>query len=199
MVPRRLESPSSSRAGHNEHFIPVSFIDLPDRTTQYRTETLDWSAADTDGLLELGYRFGATEIVVAADDRRGLPVRELLHCKLAGIKVTDFLDFWERETRTVDLEALKPSWFFYSDGFRCGPVDEFLKAGLRHRREFEFTGSDAAFAGFNGVFDQAREPWAGPLPSTTGRFARSVFHNPEISQHAGGCRDRRPSSLGGEV
>jgi lipopolysaccharide/colanic/teichoic acid biosynthesis glycosyltransferase len=27
----------------------------------------------------------------------------------------------------VDLEALKPSWLFYSDGFRCGPVDEFLK------------------------------------------------------------------------
>jgi sugar transferase (PEP-CTERM system associated) len=75
----------------------------------------------------MGYRLGVSEIVVAADDRRGLPVRELLHCKLAGIKVTDFLDFWERETRTVDLEALKPSWFFYSDGFRCGPVDEFLK------------------------------------------------------------------------
>jgi len=50
-----------------------------------------------------------------------------LHCKLAGIKVTDFLDFWERETRSVDLDALKPSWLFYSDGFRCGPVDEFLK------------------------------------------------------------------------
>src|ERR1700687_3752196 len=41
--------------GHNEHFIPVSFVDVPDRTTQYRTETLDWSAADTGGLLELGY------------------------------------------------------------------------------------------------------------------------------------------------
>ena len=68
-----------------------------------------------------------TEVVVAADDRRGLPVAQLLHCKLAGVKVTDFLDFWERETRTIDLDALKPSWFFYSDGFRCGPVDEFLK------------------------------------------------------------------------
>jgi sugar transferase (PEP-CTERM system associated) len=78
----------------------------------------------------LGYRFGASEIVVAADDRRGLPVRQLLHCKIAGIKVTDFLDFWERETRTVDLEALRPSWLFYSDGFRRGPVDEFLKRGF---------------------------------------------------------------------
>jgi len=75
----------------------------------------------------MAYQLGASELVVAADDRRGLPVDQLLHCKLAGIKVIDFLDFWERETRTVDLEALKPSWFFYSDGFRCGPVGEFLK------------------------------------------------------------------------
>jgi len=112
--------------GENEHFIPVSFIEVPDRTTRPRPEALDWSVK-TDALLEMGYRLGANEIVVAADDRRGLPVRQLLHCKLAGIRVTDFLDFWERETRTVDLDAVKPSWFFYSDGFRCGPVDEFLK------------------------------------------------------------------------
>ena len=114
-------------AGDNEHFIPVSFVEVPDRATRFRPDALDWSAVETDDLLEMGYRLGASEIVVAADDRRGLPVRQLLHCKLAGIKVTDFLDFWERETRTVDLDALKPSWFFYSDGFRCGPVDEFLK------------------------------------------------------------------------
>jgi sugar transferase (PEP-CTERM system associated) len=108
--------------GRNEHFFPVSFIDVP-----ALSGTDDWSAAESDTLMELGYRLGATEIVVAADERRGLPVRQLLHCKLAGINVTDFLDFWERETRTVDLDALKPSWLFYSDGFRCGPVDEFMK------------------------------------------------------------------------
>ena len=113
--------------GDNEHFIPVSFVEVPNRTIRSPREALDWSAVETDDLLEMGYRLGASEIVVAADDRRGLPVRQLLHCKLAGIKVTDFLDFWERETRSVDLDALKPSWFFYSDGFRCGPVDEFLK------------------------------------------------------------------------
>ena len=83
--------------------------------------------AGPDALADLGYELGASEIVVATDDRRGLPVRQLLHCKLAGIRVTEFLDFWERETRTVDLEALRPSWLFYSDGFRCGIFDELLK------------------------------------------------------------------------
>src|SRR5439155_8641540 len=86
-----------------------------------------WSGSEPDGLMNLSYKAEASEIVVAPDDQRGLPVHQLLRCKLAGIKVTDFLDFWERETRTVDLDALKPSWLFFSDGFRCGPVDEFLK------------------------------------------------------------------------
>jgi sugar transferase (PEP-CTERM system associated) len=113
--------------GQNEYFIPVSFIDMPGRAVDRRSDTVDWSDTEPDGLMDLGYRLGVSEIVVATDERRGLPVRQLLHCKLAGIKITDFLDFWERETRTVDLEALKPSWLFYSDGFRCGPVDEFLK------------------------------------------------------------------------
>jgi FlaA1/EpsC-like NDP-sugar epimerase len=57
--------------GQNDHFIPVSFIDLPARTTRFRSEILDWSAAEPDGLAEIGCRLGATEIVVAADDRRG--------------------------------------------------------------------------------------------------------------------------------
>jgi sugar transferase (PEP-CTERM system associated) len=113
--------------GQNDHFIPVSFMDVPGETVDSGSEVIRSSAATSAGLLDLAYRLGAGEVVVAADDRRGLPVAQLLHCKLAGVAVTDFLDFWERETRTVDLDALKPSWFFYSDGFRCGPVDEFLK------------------------------------------------------------------------
>ena len=118
--------------GENEHFLPISFIATPGERSRRRPETADRSISDAaaladDALTDMVYRQGASEIVVATDDRRGLPVRQLLHCKLAGIKVIDFLDFWERETRTVDIEALKPSWLFYSDGFRCGPVDEMLK------------------------------------------------------------------------
>jgi sugar transferase (PEP-CTERM system associated) len=113
--------------GDNEHFLPISYLGVPGERPSVRSDTIDWSAAEADALAELVYQWGASEIVVATDDRRGLPVRQLLHCKLAGIKVIDFLDFWERETRTIDLEALRPSWLFYSDGFRCGPLDEFLK------------------------------------------------------------------------
>jgi sugar transferase (PEP-CTERM system associated) len=118
--------------GENEHFVPISFIGAPSERSSVRPDTDARSVSEPapltdDTLTEMVYRLGASEIVVAADDRRGIPVRQLLHCKLAGIKVIDFLDFWERETRTIDLEALRPSWLFYSDGFRCGPIDEFLK------------------------------------------------------------------------
>ena len=112
--------------------MPISFIGTPGGRSNERSDFVDHSVPDPaalpdDALTAMVYRLGASEIVVATDDRRGLPVRQLLHSKLAGVKVIDFLDFWERETKTVDLEALKPSWLFYSDGFRCGPLDELLK------------------------------------------------------------------------
>jgi sugar transferase (PEP-CTERM system associated) len=113
--------------GDNQHFVPVSFIRMPNERNLAAGNAVDWPQDGHDALAELGIKLGAAEIVVATDDRRGLPVRQLLHCKLAGIQVTEFLDFWERETRTVDLEALRPSWLFFSDGFRCGLLDEFLK------------------------------------------------------------------------
>jgi sugar transferase (PEP-CTERM system associated) len=115
------------KSGANQHFVPVTFIRMPGERGVASGNPVEWPEAGPDALAELGCELGASEIVVATDDRRGLPVRQLLHCKLAGIRVTEFLDFWERETRTVDLEALRPSWLFYSDGFRCGVFDEFLK------------------------------------------------------------------------
>ncbi|HTV44132.1 MAG TPA: TIGR03013 family XrtA/PEP-CTERM system glycosyltransferase [Stellaceae bacterium] len=113
--------------GENHHFVPVSFVGMPGERSLPDTDTRDWAEAEPGALADLGCRLGASEIVVATDERRGLPVHQLLHCKLTGIRITDFLDFWERETRTVDLEALRPAWLFYSDGFRCGVTDAFLK------------------------------------------------------------------------
>jgi sugar transferase (PEP-CTERM system associated) len=113
--------------GENQHFVPVSFIRMPGDRGLASCTAVDWPDAGPDALAALGWSLSASEIVVATDDRRGLPVQQLLHCKLAGMQITEFLDFWERETRTVDLEALRPSWLFYSDGFRCGVIDEFFK------------------------------------------------------------------------
>ena len=58
------------------------------------------------------------QIVLAADERRkGLPVQDLLDCKMSGIEVIDLPSFFERETGQIRLDILQPSWLFLSDGF----------------------------------------------------------------------------------
>jgi len=64
------------------------------------------------------------EIVVAMDERRrntdaagGLPLDELLECRLRGIRVCDVQEFIEREAAKVDVDLLRPSWIVFSDGF----------------------------------------------------------------------------------
>jgi len=60
----------------------------------------------------------AEEIVVATDDRRGLPVEELLRCRLQGIQVTDYLTFWEREAGQIDIDHVGAGWLAFAEGFR---------------------------------------------------------------------------------
>ncbi len=58
------------------------------------------------------------QIVLAADERRkGLPVQDLLDCKMSGIEVIDLPSFFERETGQIRLDILHPSWLFLSEGF----------------------------------------------------------------------------------
>jgi sugar transferase (PEP-CTERM system associated) len=58
------------------------------------------------------------QIVLAADERRrGLPVQDLLDCKMSGIEVIDLPGFFERETGQIRLDILQPSWLFLSEGF----------------------------------------------------------------------------------
>jgi sugar transferase (PEP-CTERM system associated) len=112
-------------------FTPVAFVGLAGEDSRIRGDSYVGHAGDdVNSLAELAKAHGVSEIVVATSERRGLPVRQLLLCKIAGIQITEFLDFWERETRTIDLETLRPSWLFYSDGFRCRVLDAVLKRGF---------------------------------------------------------------------
>ena len=57
-------------------------------------------------------------IVLAMDERRkGLPVHELLDCKMGGVEVVDLLTFFERYTSKIRLDIMQPSWLFLSEGF----------------------------------------------------------------------------------
>lgn len=69
-------------------------------------------------LLETARKYKATEIVVSVQDRRrGVPIRELLECKLNGICVTDASTFFEREACQIRVNMLQPSWLVFGSGF----------------------------------------------------------------------------------
>ncbi len=68
------------------------------------------------------------EIVVAVDDRRkGLPLHELLDCKMSGIEIVDMVTFFEKETHRLKLDIMQPSGMIFSDGFRGGMFKDITK------------------------------------------------------------------------
>lgn len=71
-------------------------------------------------LPQIARELKVSEVMVAVRERRGgaLPLRELLDCKLAGIKVYDLSTFFERVRGQVRIDSLKASWLIYGDGFR---------------------------------------------------------------------------------
>jgi sugar transferase (PEP-CTERM system associated) len=82
-----------------------------------------------DSLASLVERYSIDQIIVAVRDRRGggLPLQQLMDCKVKGVKVVELPNFFEREYRQVMLESLNPSWVVLGDGFRQGIVADFIK------------------------------------------------------------------------
>jgi len=57
-------------------------------------------------------------VVALTERRRSLPLPAVLECKLQGIDVEDWPDFYEKLTGKILLTDLRPSWLVFSDGFR---------------------------------------------------------------------------------
>jgi len=95
--------------------------------------------APGDSLLSVVEKYAIDKIVVAVRDRRGggFPVRQLLECKMKGVKVIELPTFFEREYRQVLLESLNPSWMVLGDGFAQGYFGNNVK------RLFDLTVSGA--------------------------------------------------------
>ena len=66
-------------------------------------------------------------IVVAVEDKRGLPVSELLDCKLRGIDVVDSLTFWEREAGEIDFAHTGAGWLAFTQGFLLDARSRLIK------------------------------------------------------------------------
>jgi sugar transferase (PEP-CTERM system associated) len=83
---------------------------------------------EDDSLVSLARQYNVEEVVVSVQNRRGgFPIKELLECKLAGVKVTDAATFFERETCQIRVDSLQPSWLVFGGGFDQSFVRTFMK------------------------------------------------------------------------
>jgi sugar transferase (PEP-CTERM system associated) len=86
------------------------------------------NSREGDTLVSLARQHNVEEIVVSVGNRRGgFPIKELLECKLAGLKVTDAATFFERETCQIRVDSLQPSWLVFGGGFDQSFVRTFMK------------------------------------------------------------------------
>ena len=62
------------------------------------------------------------EIVVALTERRGgsMPLRELLDCKLRGIRVMDIATHFEKTLGQIRLDSVSAGWLIFGEGFGRG-------------------------------------------------------------------------------
>src|SRR5436190_235317 len=72
-----------------------------------------------DRLAEIVEEKRADRIVLALQDRRGhLPLEPLLETRVRGVVVEDALEFYERATGTMAIEAITPGALILAKGFR---------------------------------------------------------------------------------
>ena len=76
---------------------------------------------DTE-LEQLVLRHNVSEVIVAAREQRGggVPMDQLLACRIRGVRIMDFAGFYEQVKAEVPIDSLKGSWLVYGDGFVQG-------------------------------------------------------------------------------
>ena len=85
--------------------------------------TRDMSLSDTATALKVD------EIIVAVRERRGgvLPLRELLDCRISGVKVMDLSSHFESMLGQIRIDALKAGWLIFGEGFDQGVLRTSIK------------------------------------------------------------------------
>jgi len=106
-----IEKPSSPR-------YTVAGIVSDEQPDPDSADAARWLGA-SDQLADIVQRVHPSRIVVAVADRRErLPMQSLLESRVRGIVVEDAIDFYERLTGKIAIEALRPSVLIMSKGFR---------------------------------------------------------------------------------
>ena len=94
----------------------VGYVDLGCDVRQVGSERI--FLLGERSLRALAEELDVHEIVVATDDRRkGLPVDDILECKMYGLRILEAADFYERQLGKIRIDTLHPSNVIFADGF----------------------------------------------------------------------------------
>lgn len=72
---------------------------------------------DREPLVSQVESLAVDQVVVAVDDRRGMPVEALLRCRTRGTDVVEVVDFIEQELGLLELSVMNPGWLVFAPGF----------------------------------------------------------------------------------
>lgn len=105
----------------------VGYFPSPNEESHVVPENQILSRSKT--LTDTAIALKADEIVVALTERRGgsMPLRELLDCKLHGIRVLDLASHFEQTLGQIRLDSLYAGWLIFGDGFRQGSLRTVVK------------------------------------------------------------------------
>jgi sugar transferase (PEP-CTERM system associated) len=85
-------------------------------------------AKNAESLSDLANELAVDEIVVAIDDRRqNFPADEIMECKFKGISISNFLNFYEKQSGRIQLDGLRPSSVIYCSGFERSRFNQINK------------------------------------------------------------------------
>ena len=78
---------------------------------------------------EVVQKYRVDEVIVAVREQRGggVPMDQLLACRIRGIPVLDLAGFFERAKGEVPTDSLKASWLVYGHGFVQGGLRTLVK------------------------------------------------------------------------
>jgi len=112
-------------ADPNAHI--VGYVNGPNETAS--TVPAHELLALNGSLTETAARLNVDEIVVALTERRSgsMPLRQLLDCKLSGIKVYDLNSHFEKTLGQIRIDYLSASWLIFGDGFNQGVLRTIFK------------------------------------------------------------------------
>lgn len=98
--------------------------------TESEAEVSAWGLLSPEkSLTDIVMEQQVDEIVVALTERRGgsMPLRELLDCKLQGVRVVDIATHFEKTLGQIRLDSVSAGWLIFGEGFAQGWVRALTK------------------------------------------------------------------------